>query len=257
MPSYERSFVVTARDVDPRNRVRADAIALMLQESAANHVDTWGMSIPDLNREGRTWVLSRLAIEFGGRPGWKDELRVETWSRGYRGAIATRDYSVRCPDGSEAARATSVWFVIDLATRRPVRLAEYEGRSAHDPARASGAFEPGKIDPPARPCASRRLAVRAADLDLNGHVNNTRYLEWLYESVPEAVLASRRLSRVEIHFLAETRYPDLAELLSAPEPRAGTSAAADAAGEAGFVHSILRGDGVEAVRARSLWSPIG
>ncbi len=246
---YGRNFTVTARDVDPQNRVRADAIALMLQESAAHHVDTWGMSIPDLNRQGRTWVLARLAVDLGGRPGWKDELCVETWSRGYRGAIATRDFVVRRGDGGMVARATSVWFVIDLATRKPVRLAEYEPLCEHAPEKRSGAEEPGRIDFPGGDFTSRLLEVRAADLDLNGHVNNLRYLEWLYESANIDILATRRLSRIEIHFLSETHYPDRVELRAAKEPTSGD--------ELGLVHSILRGDGVEAVRARSRWVSLG
>ncbi|MBL8966368.1 MAG: hypothetical protein JNG85_05110 [Spirochaetaceae bacterium] len=256
MSAYERNFVVTARDVDPQNRVRADAVAVMLQESAAHHADAWGMSIPSLNREGRTWVLARLAMEFGGRPGWKEELRVETWSRGFRGHVATRDYLVSAADGGVVARATSVWFVIDLATRRPVRLDEYGTRGAHDPDRTAGVDEPGKLAPPPQGAAETFLKVRASDLDLNGHVNNSRYIEWLYEAVPASVLQSRRMSRLELHFLAETHYPGDILIRRAAEPGAANGAANGAASaeELGFVHSILRPDGVEAVRARSRWS---
>lgn len=246
MRAYERNFVVTARDVDPQNRVRADAVAVMLQESAAHHADSWGMSIPSLNREGRTWVLARLAMEFGGRPGWKESLRVETWSRGLRGHVATRDYLVSAADGRVVARASSVWFVIDLGTRRPVRLDEYGGRGEHDPDRTAGVEEPGKLAPPPPGAAETLLKVRASDLDLNGHVNNSRYIEWLYEAVPPAVLASSRMSRLELHFLAETRYPADVVLRGAA-----------IGGDTCFVHSILRPDGVEAVRARSLWSDAG
>lgn len=253
MSTYERSFVLTARDVDPRNCVRADAIASVLQESAAHHADTWGMSVPDLNPQGRTWVLARLAAEFSGRrPGWKEELRVETWSRGFRGHVATRDYIVHGPDGV-AARATSVWFIIDLATRRPVRLTEYLGREEAEPERSAGIEEASRIDAIAAPFRAVPLAVRASDLDLNGHVNNSRYIEWLYESVPPEILSTRRISRLDINFLSETRYPETVELRAAATPP-GQNGPADSLA---FIHSVSKSDGVEAVRARSLWIEFG
>lgn len=258
MAHYERMFTISGSDVDPHDRARVDALAVMLQESAAHHADTWGMSIPALMANGRTWVLARLAIELEGqRPAWKDEVVVETWSSGFRGHVAGREYVVR-KRGSDAviARAASAWFVLDLASRRPVRLAEYEGRGEPEPERLSGVVLEGKIGLPASEAREVPLAVRASDLDLNGHVNNTRYLAWLYEAVPSEVLASSRMRRVEIHYLGETRYPATVALRSWAIPEAGVSGDGNAGGPA-FVHSVLRPDGVEAVRAKTFWTRSG
>ena len=147
MAVFERTFTISGSDVDPHDRMRVDALAVMLQESAAHHADTWGMSIPALMAAGRTWVLARLAIELEGqRPAWKDEVVVETWSSGFRGHIAGREYIVR-RKGSDTviARAASGWFVLDLASRRPVRLAEYEGRDEPGSERLSGVALEAKI----------------------------------------------------------------------------------------------------------------
>jgi acyl-ACP thioesterase len=249
MSTFKRDFCITGSDVDPADRARVDAIAVMLQECAAHHADTWGMSIPALMEQGRTWVLARLAIELDGpRPAWKDEVEVETWSTGFRGHIAGRDYIVRKKaSGEVVGRGSSVWFVIDLNTRRPVRLAEYEGRGEAEPDKSSGAKVEGKIELPSSAATETPLAVRASDLDLNGHVNNVRYLQWLYEAVPKEVLRDRRLCRLEIHYLGETRYPETVSLKS------WAMASPQGADEAVFVHSVLRSDGVEAVRAKTAW----
>jgi acyl-ACP thioesterase len=258
MPIFERCFSVTGRDVDPSDRVRADAIALMLQESGAHHADRWGLSVPALQAEGRTWVLARLAVAFEGpRPGWKTELKVETWSRGFRGHVATRDSLVRIASGPGqgdiVARASSVWFIIDLGTRRPVRLSDYAGKDEAEAGLASGIEASGRLEPPQGQALEVSLPVRASDLDLNGHVNNVRYVEWLYESVPPRILEGSRLSRMEIHYTGETRYPGLVRLRS--WPLAGGEAEAPA--EATFIHSFNREDGAEVIRARTSWVETG
>lgn len=249
MSTFKRTFTITGSDVDSADRARVDAIAVMLQESAAHHADAWGMSIPALMEQGRTWVLARLAMELDGpRPAWKDDVEVETWSAGFRGRIAEREFLVRKKNSGEiVARASSVWFVIDLGSRRPVRLTEYEGRDEPEPDKSSGVKVEGKIELPASAGIETPLAVRASDLDLNGHVNNVRYLQWLYEAVPKDILQDRRLCRLEIHYLGETRYPETVNLKSwaLPSP--------EGKNEAVFAHSILRSDGVEAVRAKTVW----
>lgn len=259
MPIYERVFAVSGRDVDPQDRVRADALGLMLQESAAHHADNWGMSVPALIAQGRTWVLARVAMSFEGpRPGWKSELKVETWSRGFRGHLATRDSLIKTLDGKTpgaiVARASSSWFVIDLNSRKPVRLTDdYVGLDAAEPGLLSGVETGARMDLPKEGAREVPLAVRASDLDLNGHVNNVRYIEWLYEAVPLEVLAERRLARLDLNYTGETPYPCQVCLRSWPLPEAPEAAM----GSLVYVHSFLREDGTEVIRARTVWVMAG
>ena len=249
MSVYRQTFQINSRDTDPGNHVRADAIADYMMEAAGRHADEWGMSIPALQAENRTWVLARFGVEFYDRPGWKSELTVETWSRGFRGFPALRDFIVTGPDGEVVARGCSVWFILDLATRKPVRLDPYAKQGPAHPEKTSGLEEPGKI--PAVPLWERetRVPVRSSDLDMNGHVNNVYYLDWVYEGVPPEVLSAMRISEANIHYTAETFYPDTVISRCAPEPNASPAGTA-------FIHSLVRAsDGAEVIKARTVWAP--
>ena len=69
------------------------------------------------------------------------------------------------------------------------------------------------------------------------------------------------MRRVEIHYLGETHYPATVSLRSwaIPETEARPGGDGEIAGNGGsaFVHSVLRPDGVEAVRAKTFWTKIG
>lgn len=43
------------------------------------------------------------------------------------------------------------------------------------------------------------------DLDVNGHVNNTRYADWLCDALGAALLSRRCLARLHINYAAEIR----------------------------------------------------
>ncbi len=258
MSLYSESFNIAARDTDPGNRVRADAIAGYMMEAAWRHADSWGMSVPALQAENRTWVLARLAVRFYDRPGWKSELSVETWSRGFRGFPAIRDFVVNGPGGL-VALGCSVWFILDMETRRPVRLDPYAGRGPSLPGRAAGVPEPGKIPPVSGWEREVPMPVRSGDLDMNGHVNNVNYLEWIYEAVPPEILSGMRIREAVLHYTAETFYPETVLSRCSPEPGdPGSGGKGGGPGMSrGFVHSLVRAsDGTEVVKARTLWAPL-
>ena len=109
------------------------------------------------------------------------------------------------------------------------------------------------------------LRVRRDDLDINGHVNNTRYLSWLMETLPPTPMLSKdgetgaeplvpRL--LDITFRAECFPQEELECLSAPSA-APKDAPADVLGREvawALLHSIRRlSDESEVCRALTLW----
>jgi len=53
-----------------------------------------------------------------------------------------------------------------------------------------------------------RFAARNSDLDLNGHVNNTRYAQWILDSAPPEAYRIRRVVGYAVNFLAEVQVGD-------------------------------------------------
>jgi medium-chain acyl-[acyl-carrier-protein] hydrolase len=92
-----------------------------------------------------------------------------------------------------------------------------------------------------------KFRVRFRDLDINQHVNNTSYVEWILESIPAAVKKDAVLSELEINFLAESFVHDriIANCMSqGPNHRL-------------YHHGLYREqDGQELVRARTVWQPL-
>ena len=89
--------------------------------------------------------------------------------------------------------------------------------------------------------------VRYSDLDINQHVNNVKFVEWIVESVPSATLNAWVASEVEINFLAEAFHEDrILAACSAQDPDHTI-----------FHHSIARQqDGRELARAITKWRKV-
>jgi acyl-ACP thioesterase len=85
------------------------------------------------------------------------------------------------------------------------------------------AFTPEKIALRQDLAETARFSVRNSDLDVNGHVNNTRYAQWILDSTPLESRPTGRVDRYEVNFLAEVQVGDAVAIDAAP-PEASSSA---------------------------------
>jgi medium-chain acyl-[acyl-carrier-protein] hydrolase len=248
MEHLRSRFTVHTFEVDAFGLLAAPALTDFLAEAAGRHATVLGVGLDTLMARGLTWVLARQRVEILQPPRLHQEVEVETWPSGLDRLAALRDFRVRAADGTELARATSQWFVLDLRTRRP-RPPEV----VLDPARFSlrdapraAAFTDRKLSPLARWDVEKRFQVRYADIDQNLHVNNGSYLAWALEATPRDVWQGSRPAELEVQYRAECT------LGSAVLSRA-------AAGPDGaFAHAIVREeDGKELARLHTRWAPRG
>ncbi|MFM6927937.1 MAG: acyl-[acyl-carrier-protein] thioesterase, partial [Bdellovibrio sp.] len=57
-----------------------------------------------------------------------------------------------------------------------------------------------------------RFRVRNSDLDINQHVNNCKYAQWILDSIPYDLHKSLKLNSYSVNFLAETYLGDKVEV---------------------------------------------
>jgi acyl-CoA thioesterase FadM len=240
---HEKSFTVRYYETDPGRAVRPSTLLDYLQDAAAEHAGLLGVGMSQLHERGLTWVLSRLRLEAERYPGPGETVTVRTWPSTRDALTSFREFEVLDAAGAPAARATTSWVVIDLARRRPLRLAgllpEYplSGRRAIEDAFAPLPAGEGEA-------LEERFTVRRSDLDVNRHVNNAVYVRWALDAAPPEIAETARLASLEASFRAEARAGDGVVVRCAPEPGA----------EGVLLHRLLREeDGRELTRLRTAW----
>ena len=174
-----------------------------LQEAASVNAEDLGFSKSDFASAGQniSWVLTRLVVKMERYPKWEDEVVVETFPRGGRKIVAWRDFEVKDASGARLGVASSEWMLIDLATRKIVPVPESVFAAA-DPADAPvlGETPFSKFRfPDGAPSGSCTFRAQKSHIDLNGHVNNVHYVEWMLEPAEDACPGE-----AEIVFRSET-----------------------------------------------------
>jgi len=211
---WTQAYPVNAIVVNAQKRLGLVGLLNILQDAAWAHADHLGHGYETTLAAGSLWILSRQKLAMADWPEWRDEVVVRTWVRPIKGPLVQRDYEVLVGDRKIGECAAS-WLTLDAKTRRPARpaLAGAERQWRLDDALA---FTPEKIAPREGLAEAARFAVRNSDLDLNGHVNNTRYAQWILDSIPLEAHRAWRIESYEVNFLAEIQVGDAVAIEDAP-----------------------------------------
>ena len=122
---HTESFPIRAFECDPHGRLLPRTLCLLLQETAAAHASELGVAVETLLDRGVAWVLSQLRIAVDRWPAAGETLLIETWPEAASGTRIERRFRLLDGDGKVLGEAITLWLVMDLQRRRPVRLPEY------------------------------------------------------------------------------------------------------------------------------------
>lgn len=203
----ERSFDIRHHELTTRGLLRPVTLLAYLQVVASEHALLLGLSVRDLHLLGLTWVMSRLHLVMRRYPRGGEVLTIRTWPASRTGLFAVRDFELLDGAGMSIGVASTSWAVLDLNTRRPVRVSE---RLPEYPLRPVRALDDPFTSLPALETPEWRFSmpVLRGDLDVNKHVNNTVYAAWGLESAPTEVAEVCVPVEIEIGFRAEVFYGD-------------------------------------------------
>jgi len=238
-------YRVTSWDADTRGRLSPSALGRYLQESALHHAEKLDLGMAELRARGLVWVVGALLVRISRYPVFQQEVVLETWPRGADGLRALREFRLLDTEGAELAAISGTYFVIDLATRRATDFESFTGRTWRD-VRALDR-DAGRVGAVDSADVERELPLRWSDLDLLGHVTNTRYLDLALETYEPDFFGTHEVAEMEANFLLEGRYPDTVFSRRAPESDTDLT----------YRHSLIRSsDGKELYRARLRWREV-
>jgi acyl-ACP thioesterase len=181
LPVWSEQFQVRSFDIGLNDTMRISDLCGYLQEVAGRHAEHLDVGYTSMKKNGLAWVLWRLSIDIKRLPAWGEVFTLETWPLQSQRIFYRREYLVK--KGEEILVAgSSYWIPLDLATRRPtqIRLETSVLESNAGKYAIPGGFE---NIPAVGGNNAETVHARYSDLDQNRHVNNARYVAWVFDHV--------------------------------------------------------------------------
>ncbi len=215
---WVETYDVNTIVLDHQKRLSLVGLLNLLQDIAWIHANTAGWGFEDLIAKGTIWVLARQKLVMTDWPVWEDKVTIRTWGRQAGSVMAMREFEILVGD-RKLGESTTTWLVLDWNTRKPQKLDRVKF--------ALMCQTEGLLNITAERIGLREdlktlttFQVRNSDLDVNGHVNNTRYAQWITDTMTTEEYANYQIEEYEVNFLAETGLGD-AVMIEASDIEAG------------------------------------
>ena len=198
---FEQAVTVADSQVNRQNRLKLSALLYYAQETAGSHCQKLGYDRESLTDKNLFWAVLRHRVLIYRLPVAGETITVRTWPMPVTKAAYPRAVRAFDGDGNILFELVSLWVLMDRTSRTMVLPGksgvEVPGILLGDEPPSPGSLVPGIHQ------HSAKWPVSERDLDINGHVNNTKYLDQV-EMLTDALHLADRPREITVCYLAET-----------------------------------------------------
>ena len=199
---WSRELRLLNRDVDLYRRLHLSRLFELFQEASIAHTQALGMGREKTLDRGLLWVVTRQQALIRRMPEYDEQLRLLTWPGETMHLFFPRQYRLETPEGKTLVRGSALWMLVDRETRRFVFP---ENHGIVIPGLCTDEDLPLPPAPAALPTEEERsFTVPYSYVDMNGHMNNTRYFD-LAEDCLGAAAGGRELIEAAVEYKNEAR----------------------------------------------------
>ena len=180
-----------------------DVILLSLQVSGMQSIELGVSDKTILEDYNLVWIITDYDIEVVRLPRFAEEITIETEALSYNRLFCYRRFTIYDEAGQEIIRMMATFVLMDRDSRKvhavePEIVAPYQ--SDFDKKLIRGPKYEYLEEP-----ISKDYHVRFYDLDMNGHVNNSKYLDWIFEVMGADFLTHYIPKKINLKYVKEVR----------------------------------------------------
>ncbi len=198
---YTIEKTVSPCDLDERSKPFPSFYFRCMQEAAHLHMTAYPPSPEQLYSDyGRAFVLSRAAVSVYRPLHACEKIKITTWASPTHGVSFPRN--VEISSGEEIiAKISSIWALVDTKNHQICLPSDYPCSYTTEPQLETEMPLRFRVPRNAEFELVGHYTPHYSDIDLNRHVNNTRYPDILFGFIPE--ISNLSFNGISISYLHE------------------------------------------------------
>ena len=180
-----------------------DVILLSLQVSGMQSIELGVSDKTILEDYNLVWIITEYDIEVVRLPRFAEEITIETEALSYNRLFCYRRFTIYDEAGQDLIHMMATFVLMDRDSRKVQAVeseivapyqSEFDKKLIRGPKYAN-------LEAP----ISKDYHVRFYDLDMNGHVNNSKYLDWIFEVMGADFLTQNIPKKINLKYVKEVR----------------------------------------------------
>ncbi len=208
---YTKTYTITTNNLDRYDDLTPMAMLDLFQDIAGRHAYQIEAGFDDMIKLGLIWVIARHEVNIIKSAPFGEDLTLTTWPLQPSRFYFDRVYEMKDEGGELVAYGRSRWLLIDIDKRRmqPSRVYHYPLTNFLEQSYFKEEF-PRLVSVGINHHPCLRHVVRASEIDHNGHFNNARYAELIYNALEPKHKNS--ITRFLIYYHHEARIGETIDL---------------------------------------------
>jgi medium-chain acyl-[acyl-carrier-protein] hydrolase len=175
-------------------------IMLLTSEKQLHQADVDSTEMVENN--GLGWVVVQYHLDILQMPTLGQKLKVTTQATSYNKYFFYRNFWVEDLDGNVLAKAQSAFVLIDIKERKIVGAADrLDNKFGAEEVNRIQRFNRIKI--PDDYDFKQKQHIGYYNIDVNKHVNNSYYFDWMIDTLDTDFIASHRIKSMDIKYEKE------------------------------------------------------
>lgn len=190
-----------------------------MQQTSSEQLAALNQSPEHLYQLGMVFLLVKTNWKIERMPFCSEEISIGTAAVGTKGPRFIREFVIDSAQGERLISAYSLWVLTDTHNHRILRPNAYPYSIAFQEPQLAEVVGDIPIPKDPSPIAERlsyELEIRYSHLDVNRHVNNCIYGDFLCDALPYEVVAAGSIKRLALCFQQEARQGDLLQMSARP-----------------------------------------
>ena len=208
---YKKEYIVDTGFVDSNKRLALSKMFLMFQEVAEAHADLLGTGKANTTDVGLKWIITRYSVKFNRVPTYGERVNVYTYPGKNNPFFFYRYFYIEDEKGNLLITASSVWAVLDAKTNKIVT--NPFGKKLPEETKEFELPLPKKIEEDTSNKVKEHF-VEYSDIDLNGHLNNTRYIELIQNIHDSEFYKNHEFANFTVNYFSEIKEKEIVSLYS-------------------------------------------
>ncbi|GFH40864.1 acyl-ACP thioesterase domain-containing protein [Lactococcus insecticola] len=206
MLTYKKDYIVPYYESDANGNMKLPSIfnvALQLsgeQSMLLERSDVWLKE-----NYNYTWIVVEYEVAINRLPIFNETISIETAARSYNKFFCYRDFIFYDQSGQVLLTITSTWVLLDFETRKVVHVAD-EIVAPYESEKISKIIRGHKFTALESDILERDYFVRFNDIDQNGHVNNSKYFDWMVDLLGFDFLSGHVPKQISLKYIKEVLY---------------------------------------------------
>ena len=202
--TYQMKMKIPFDMSDMNGHIKLPSLILLSLQVSGSQSAQLGVSDKEiLEKYNLVWIITEYDIDVIRLPRFAEEITIETEALSYNRLFCYRRFTIYDESGQAIIQMLATFALMDRDSRKvhsvdPEMVAPYLSEFSKKIIRGPKYTD---LDNP----TSKDYHVRFYDLDMNGHVNNSKYLDWIFEVMGADFLMDHIPQKINLKYVKEVR----------------------------------------------------